>query len=125
MKKAFPPANLALISLVCVLLLLSACAGNKPYVVELVARTFEQLALMNHERDAEKIHSRLKIDHVILIGSDMDWDVFGAYLADGLPKVPQHLSIYISEKDKALYVQRALPSGRFRLTILSACGLQS
>ncbi len=75
---------------------------------QLVARTLEQMALMNHERDAEEIHTDLKIDHVILVGSDMDREVFGAYLADGLLKVPQHLSIYISEKDKALSLSRFL-----------------
>ena len=74
----------------------------------LVARTLEQLALMNHERKAEEIFSDLKIDQVILVGSDMDREVFGAYLADGLLKVPQHLSIYISEKDKALSLSRFL-----------------
>ena len=75
---------------------------------QLVARTLEQMALMNHERDAEEIHTDLKIDHVILVGSDIDREVFGAYLADGLLKVPQHLSIYISEKDKALSLSRFL-----------------
>ena len=75
---------------------------------QLVARTLEQIALMNHERDAEEIHTALKIDQVILVGSDMDREVFGAYLADGLLKVPQHLSIYISEKDKALSLSRFL-----------------
>jgi esterase/lipase superfamily enzyme len=75
---------------------------------QLVARTLEQMALMNHERDAEEIHTDLKIDQVILVGSDMDREVFGAYLADGLLKVPQHLSIYISEKDKALSLSRFL-----------------
>jgi esterase/lipase superfamily enzyme len=83
--------------------LLGYSAGTR-----LVARTLEQLALMNHERDAKEIHTDLKIDHVILVGSDMDRDVFGAYLADGLLKVPQHLSIYISEKDKALSLSRFL-----------------
>jgi len=75
---------------------------------QLVARTLEQMALMNHERDAEEIHTDLKIDNVILVGSDLDREVFGAYLADGLLKVPQHLSIYISEKDKALSLSRFL-----------------
>ena len=75
---------------------------------QLVARTLEQMALMNHERDAEEIHTDLKIDHVILVGSDIDREVFGAYLADGLLKVPQHLSIYVSEKDKALSLSRFL-----------------
>ncbi|MGB5748498.1 MAG: alpha/beta hydrolase [Desulfobacterales bacterium] len=74
----------------------------------LVARTLEQMALMNHDREVEEIHTDLKLDRVILIGSDMDRNVFGAYLADGLLTVPQHLSIYISEKDQALSLSRFL-----------------
>ena len=75
---------------------------------QLVARTLEQLALMNHEREVEQIHADLKIDHVILVGSDMDREVFNAYLADGILRVPQHVSVYISEKDKALSLSRFL-----------------
>ena len=74
----------------------------------LVARTFEQMALMNHQRDVDQIQSNLKIGQVILVGSDMDRGVLGAYLADGLLKVPQHLSIYISGKDQALSISRFL-----------------
>jgi len=75
---------------------------------QLVARTLEQLALMNHEREVEQIHADLKINHVILVGSDMDREVFSAYLADGILRVPQHVSVYISEKDKALSLSRFL-----------------
>jgi esterase/lipase superfamily enzyme len=75
---------------------------------QLVARTLEQLALMNHEREVEQIHTDLKIGHVILVGSDLDREIFSAYLADGLLRVPQHVSIYISEKDKALSLSRFL-----------------
>ena len=75
---------------------------------QLVARTLEQLALMNHEREAEKIRADLKIDHVILVGSDLDREIFSAYLADGILKVPRHLSVYVSEKDKALALSRFL-----------------
>ena len=48
----------------------------------LVARALEQLALLNHERTAEEIHAALHLDHVILIGSDLDRQVLGAYMAD-------------------------------------------
>ena len=74
----------------------------------LVARIFEQMALMNHGRSADQIRANLKIGQVILVGSDMDREVLGAYLADGLLKVPQHLSIYISAKDQALSISRFL-----------------
>ena len=75
---------------------------------QMVARTFEQLALMNHEREVEQIHADMKIGHVILVGSDMDREIFGAYVSDGLLRVPQHMSVYISEKDRALALSRFL-----------------
>lgn len=74
----------------------------------LVARTLEQMALMNHDRGSAEIRADLKIGQVILVGSDMDRYVFGAFLADGLLKVPRHMSIYISEKDQALTISRFL-----------------
>ena len=74
----------------------------------LVARTLEQMALMNHDREANEIFADLKIGHVIFVGSDMDREVFGAYLDDGLLTVLQHMTIYISEKDKALSLTRFL-----------------
>jgi esterase/lipase superfamily enzyme len=83
--------------------IMSYSAGTR-----LVARTLEQMALMNHGRKAEEVYSDLKIDQVILVGSDMDRDVMGAYIDDGLLKVPRHLSIYISEKDQALSLSRFL-----------------
>lgn len=72
----------------------------------LVARTMEQLALLNHGRGVEEIAGDLRIGHVILLASDVDRQVFGAYLADGLLNVPRHLSVYISEQDKALNFSR-------------------
>jgi esterase/lipase superfamily enzyme len=75
---------------------------------QLVARTLEQLALMNHEREVEQIHTDLKIDNVILVGSDIDREIFSAYLADGILRVPQHVSVYISEEDKALSLSQFL-----------------
>jgi esterase/lipase superfamily enzyme len=68
----------------------------------LVSRTFEQLALMHHDSSPEKIRDELRIGNLILIGSDVDRQVFGTYVADGLLEIPRHLSIYVSERDKAL-----------------------
>ncbi|MEE9158209.1 MAG: alpha/beta hydrolase [Gammaproteobacteria bacterium] len=74
----------------------------------LVARAFEQMALMNHERTPAAIYARQRIGHVILVGADVDRQVFGAYIADGLLTVPQHVGVYMSEEDKALRVARFL-----------------
>ena len=74
----------------------------------LVARACEQLALMNHDKSREEIHAKLRIGNLILTGSDLDREVFGAYLADGALDVPRHMSIYVSDKDKALGFARWL-----------------
>ena len=42
--------------------------------------------------------------NLVLVGSDLDRQVFSSYLADGALDVPRHLSIYVSDKDKALGV---------------------
>lgn len=74
----------------------------------LVARAFEQLALMHHDSTPEKIRDDLRIGNLILIGSDLDRQIFGSYVADGLLEVPSHLTVYLSEKDKALGLSRTL-----------------
>ena len=74
----------------------------------MVARAFEQLALKHHDVDRENIHKKLKLGNLILVGSDVDREVFVAYLADGALDVPQHMSIYVSDKDKALGFARWL-----------------
>lgn len=68
----------------------------------LVARAFEQLALIHYDSTPEEIHARQRIGNLIFVGSDMDRGIFGAYLADGLLEVPEHMSIYVSGTDKAL-----------------------
>jgi esterase/lipase superfamily enzyme len=68
----------------------------------LVARAFEQLALMNDGKTREEIHARHKLGNLVLVGSDLDRDVFVSYVADGALDVPRHTGIYVSDKDKAL-----------------------
>lgn len=74
----------------------------------LVSRAFEQLALIHTESTPQEIHETLRIGNMILVGSDVDRQIFGSYIADGLLEVPRHLTIYMSEKDKALGVSRFL-----------------
>jgi len=74
----------------------------------LVARAFEQLALMYHDNSREEIQAKLRLGNLILAGSDLDRQVFSAYLADGALYVPRHMSIYVSDKDKALGFARWL-----------------
>jgi esterase/lipase superfamily enzyme len=74
----------------------------------LAARAFEQLALMNDGKPREEIHARHRIGNLVLVGSDLDRQVFASYLADGALDVPRHTSIYVSDKDRALGVARWL-----------------
>ena len=74
----------------------------------LVLRAMEQLALIHEGESADEIWEQLRISNVILIGSDLDRGVFGAYLADGILNVSKHLSIYMSQYDKALGVSQFL-----------------
>ncbi|NIR32397.1 MAG: alpha/beta hydrolase [Gammaproteobacteria bacterium] len=80
----------------------------------MVSRTLEQLALLHHEKTEDEIRGNVRIGHVMLVGSDVDRQLFGGYILDGLLRVPEHLTIYISEKDKALGFARWL-HGRERL----------
>ena len=68
----------------------------------LVARAMEQLALTRQQKTREENYEELKIGNVFLLGSDLDEGVFGSYVADGLLDVAQHLTVYLSEHDKAL-----------------------
>ncbi|MDK9558223.1 alpha/beta hydrolase [Marinobacter sp. M216] len=68
----------------------------------LVLRALEQLALKHHSESEEVIHEKLRISNVILVGSDLDRGVFGAFISDGLLKVPRRTSVYVSDRDKAL-----------------------
>jgi len=74
----------------------------------LVLRAMEQLALIHEGESADEIWKQLRLRNVILIGSDLDRGVFGAYLADGILNVSKHLSIYMSQYDKALGVSQFL-----------------
>ncbi|HFQ91534.1 MAG TPA: alpha/beta hydrolase [Chromatiales bacterium] len=65
-----------------------------------------QLALMNAAIDRQAIQERLRLGHIILVGSDFDISLFGGYIVDGLMKVPGDLAIYTSKSDKALGVSR-------------------
>lgn len=68
----------------------------------LVGAALHQLALKNQHRSTEEISQSLRLGNVILVGSDIDTGLFSMYLVDGLLRVPGHLSIYESPKDKAL-----------------------
>jgi esterase/lipase superfamily enzyme len=78
-------------------------AGTRVVVLAL-----DQLALQHADDTRTDVKQALRIGHVILVGSDFDRAIFGAYLDEGLLKVPATLSVYVSEKDKALGFSRWL-----------------
>ena len=73
-----------------------------------VIATLTQIALLHRGLDKSIIQNKLRIGHVILVGSDADRQLFGAYLVDGLLKVPETLSVYVSESDSALGISKWL-----------------
>lgn len=73
-----------------------------------------QMALTHEALEKEAIVDELKIGHVILVGSDFDRQLFGAFLDNGLLNVPRKLTVYMSEKDKAMGVSQWV-FGRERL----------
>ena len=69
-----------------------------------VLNTLSQLSFIHKNDDKAKIRRRLHIGRIILVGSDYDRQLFGALLAEGMLKIPETMTIYMSHKDKALNI---------------------
>ena len=80
-----------------------------------VSRALDQLALMYAGFDCRDSAMRLRIGHVILAGSDIDTEIFGSYLMDGMLDVVEDMTIYASSKDKTLNMSTWLFGRRQRL----------
>jgi esterase/lipase superfamily enzyme len=80
----------------------------------LVINALSQLTFIHFNDDNAAIRKKYRLGHIILVGSDFDRHLFGAYLHEGLMKVPETVSVYLSGKDKALGVSSWL-FGRQRL----------
>jgi esterase/lipase superfamily enzyme len=63
-----------------------------------------ELALLYQDRPHADIRAHTRLGHVILVGSDIDTDLFASYLLDGLLRVPGHLTFYTSPTDEALHI---------------------
>lgn len=73
----------------------------------LVINTLYQFGLMHKDSTKTEIQKNLRIGHVILAGSDFDRQLFAAYVQEGgLLKIPQTLSVFMSEADSALGLSR-------------------
>jgi esterase/lipase superfamily enzyme len=65
-----------------------------------------QLALLNKNGSKNQLTKKLRIGHVILVGSDSDRGIFAGHLEDGLLNVMDDFTIYMSDTDKALGVSK-------------------
>ncbi len=65
-----------------------------------------QLALQRPQKTRDEILAELRLGQVILVGSDIDRDLIGAYIEDGVLDVSDKMSIYISKVDKSLGVSK-------------------
>jgi esterase/lipase superfamily enzyme len=73
-----------------------------------VIKGLMQMALNGECKNKGNFHKISRIGHVILIGSDFDRMLFGAYVADGLLNVAKDFDVYLSDTDKALNISRWL-----------------
>ena len=90
--------------------IISHSAGTR-----MVAATIGHLGLLYHDTDPATIRERLRIGNVILIGSDLDPGIVLGYILDGALNVPDELTIYGSQTDRALNFSRRVFGGRARL----------
>lgn len=79
-----------------------------------VIDVLDQLSLMSAALEDAGLQEDLPIGQVILVGSDYDRDLFAAALLNGLLNLPERLTIYLSETDRALGISQWV-FGRNRL----------
>ena len=68
----------------------------------LIVRALSQMALLKAGKTGEQIRREVKIGNVIIIGADVSREEFGATLADGMLKIPERTTIYVSSADSPL-----------------------
>jgi len=68
----------------------------------LVVRALHQLALLKKEDTAEEIRQEVRIGNVIIVGGDISREEFGVALADGMLRVAERTTIYVSSDDRPL-----------------------
>lgn len=71
-----------------------------------VLASLHQLALLEQDSSDQSIEERYRLGETVLLGSDYDRDLFGVAVNDGLLRMQQRLSVYISPGDKALDFSR-------------------
>ena len=68
----------------------------------LVLRALNQLALLNVESSDEQIRRDARIGSVVFVGGDSSREGVGSAIADGMLRIPERLTIYVSSADSAL-----------------------
>jgi esterase/lipase superfamily enzyme len=74
----------------------------------LVVRALSQFALLNADATDEQIRRDVPIGNVIIVGGDISLEEFGTALADGMLRIPERTTIYVSSADGALVWARRL-----------------
>jgi esterase/lipase superfamily enzyme len=72
----------------------------------MVLTTMHELALQGTFHPDGDAQSRLRLGNVILVGSDVDLDLVGNYLKDGMANVAERFTFYESPQDAALRMAR-------------------
>jgi esterase/lipase superfamily enzyme len=60
------------------------------------------MALLSEDKTDAEIRNTLRIGNVIIIGGDISHEEFGVAMADGLLRIPEQTTIYVSSADRAL-----------------------
>lgn len=81
----------------------------------IVTQALADIALMHHEKGRKEIEAAQRLGDVVLVGSDVDRELIGIYIEDGLLNVQDRLTIYLSGTDKALRVSRWALGGKTRM----------
>lgn len=76
----------------------------------LVALTAYQLSLLNEGLARDAARAKTKLGQIVLVGGDIDRDLVGTYIADGILDSVEGFSLYMSETDAALGFSRFLLS---------------
>jgi esterase/lipase superfamily enzyme len=81
----------------------------------LATGALHEIALIHAGKTKEEIAKALRLGDVVLAGSDVDRQLIGLYIEDGLLRVQERLTIYLSRTDKALGMSRWALGGRHRV----------
>lgn len=81
----------------------------------LVTAALGQIALLSKDKTRAEVASEYRLGDVVLVGSDVDRGTMAVLIEDGLLKVQDRLTIYLSGSDKPLGFSRRLLGGRARM----------